>query len=83
MFGDLSHISRHAESEAHIKLSKEKEIENTDKDMNDTMNGSSLSFNKRKKSAEIQYVALIIEKNIPYQTAKDILNFFQTRRTRS
>ncbi|EFN72092.1 Zinc finger protein KIAA0543, partial [Camponotus floridanus] len=32
---------------------------------------------ERKKIAEIKYAALITEKNIPHQTAKEILNLFQ------
>jgi len=35
-----------------------------------------LSFDGRKKLAEIKYAALIAEKNILYQMAKEILNFF-------
>jgi len=36
-----------------------------------------LSFDERKKSVEIRYAAFIAEKNIPHQTAKEILNLFQ------
>jgi len=36
-----------------------------------------LTFNERKKSAEIRYAALITEKNISHQTAKEILSSFQ------
>lgn len=35
------------------------------------------SFTKRRKLAEIKFAAFIAEKNIPFQTAKDILEFFQ------
>jgi len=38
---------------------------------------SSLSFEKRKKIAEIKFAALIVEKNIPFKTAESILSFFQ------
>ena len=34
-------------------------------------------FYERIKEAEIRYAALIAEKNIPYQTAKEILSLFQ------
>lgn len=34
-------------------------------------------FDDRKKSAEIQYAALIAERNIPLQFAQEILSFFQ------
>jgi len=37
----------------------------------------SLSFEKRKKIAEIKFAALIVEKNIPFKTAESILSFFQ------
>jgi len=40
-------------------------------------NESFLSFDERKKEAEIRYAALIAEKNISHQTAKEILNLFQ------
>jgi len=36
-----------------------------------------LSFDDRKKSAEIRYATLIVDKNISHTTAKIILNFFQ------
>jgi len=38
---------------------------------------SSLSFEDRKKIVEIKFAALIVEKNIPFQTAESILSFFQ------
>jgi len=38
---------------------------------------SFLSFEERKKSAEIRYAALIADKNISHDTAKIILNFFK------
>jgi len=47
-----------------------------DKDIN-VMDDSLLSFEERKKSAEIRYAVLIADKNISHQTAKDVLNFFQ------
>ncbi|KAL6420806.1 hypothetical protein ACFW04_013777 [Cataglyphis niger] len=75
MIGDLSHIYRHAESEAHIKIEKKTATKNMNENIN-MMDDSLLPFEERKKSAEIRY-ALIADKNIPYQTAKDVLNFFQ------
>lgn len=75
----LSHIRRHAKSADHINLWKKKDVEtsesNTGYNMQD--NESLLSFDERKKSAEIKYAALLAEKNISYQTAEDILFFFQ------
>jgi len=37
----------------------------------------SLSFEERKKLAEIRYATLIADKNISYDTANVILQFFQ------
>jgi len=37
----------------------------------------SLSFEDRKKIAEIKFAALIVEENIPFKTAESILSFFQ------
>jgi len=38
---------------------------------------SSLSFEDRKRIAEIKFAALIVEKNISFQAAESILSFFQ------
>lgn len=40
-------------------------------------NESLLSFDERRKSAEIRYAAFITDKNIFHHIAKEILNFFQ------
>ncbi|KAM0726713.1 hypothetical protein ACS0PU_007897 [Formica fusca] len=78
MVGGLSQIYRHAESIAHIEICKNNKTEtkNTDESINMT-DESLLSFEERKKSAEIRYAALIADKNISHQTAKEILSFFQ------
>ncbi|KAM0727925.1 Zinc finger protein 862 [Formica fusca] len=78
MVGSLSQIYRHAESIAHIEICKNNKTEtkNTDESINMT-DESLLSFEERKKSAEIRYAALIADKNISHQTAKEILSFFQ------
>ncbi|KAL6418864.1 hypothetical protein ACFW04_014212 [Cataglyphis niger] len=70
----LSQIYRHAESKIHRNNSK-KNTDATNENLN-TQDESLLSFDERKKYAEIRY-ALITEKNIPHHTAKEILNFFQ------
>lgn len=74
--GGLSHINRHAQSKTHINICKKNEIQ-TNEDVEMEIDESVLTFEERKKSAEIRYAALIAEKNISHQTAKDILNFFQ------
>lgn len=76
MIGDLSHIYRHAESKLHINMSKKNTTETKNIDI-DMIDDSLLPFDEHKKAAEIQYAALIAEKNIPYQTAKEMLSFFQ------
>ncbi|EFN72089.1 hypothetical protein EAG_03057, partial [Camponotus floridanus] len=77
MRGDLSKIYRHAESKAHIEICKIKtETKNTNENINIT-DDSLLSFEERKNIAEIRYAALIADKNISHQTAKEIVNFFQ------
>jgi len=73
--GNLLHVIRHAESNKHKENCKlEKNKLNEDVDMIDE---SLLSFKERKKIAEIRYAAWIADRNIPFQTVKDILNFFQ------
>lgn len=49
----------------------------SNKDLNTQNNESLLSFDKRVKSVEIRFAALVTEKNILHQTAKEILNLFQ------
>lgn len=84
--GGISQIFRHAKSNAHIKLCEQNNTETSEADENeaskDNKLGNELSenyhtFEERKKSAEIRFAALIADKNIPYQTAEDILSFFQ------
>ncbi|CAL1678897.1 unnamed protein product [Lasius platythorax] len=77
--GGLSQIHRHAKSKTHINRYKKNyiEISKSNEDSNKQTNKSLLSFDGRKKSAEIRYAALIADKNIPHQTAKEILSFFQ------
>nr|XP_012214424.1 PREDICTED: uncharacterized protein LOC105667289 [Linepithema humile] len=87
--GGISQIFRHAKSKAHIKLSEQNNIEtNETNEVNETIKlnqsnnklrneSSHVTFEERKKSAEIRFAALIADKNIPYQTAEDILSFFQ------
>ena len=75
IIGGLSQIHRHAESTIHVNKCKD-----TDKnELNDELNSNeeSESLDERTKSAEIKYAALIADKHISHQTAKDILSFFQ------
>jgi len=76
----ISHLYRHAESEMHReKLEKSLEANkwNENINLNTQTDESPLSFDERKKIAEIKYAALITEKNIPHRIAKEILQFFQ------
>lgn len=74
----LTHIRRHAESKSHLHLCEVRaEANEFNDDFTTQENESLLLFNERKKSAETQYAALIAEKNIPSQTAQEVLNFFQ------
>lgn len=73
--GGLSQIYCHENSVAH-KEKCEKNILETDSN-NIQENESHLSFDERKKIAEIRYAAFIAEKNISHETAKEILTFFQ------
>lgn len=78
MKADLSKIYRHAESKAHIEICKIKtETKNITNENINVADDSLLSFKERKKIAEIRYAALIADKNISHQTAKEILSFFQ------
>lgn len=75
--GGLSQIYRHAESKMHRDKSEKSDITNkSNNDVNTQTDESLLTFDEQKKSAEIRYAALITEKNIPHQNAKEILNFF-------
>lgn len=75
----LSHIRRHAKSRCHVNICEKKgiTISKSNDDLNTQDAESNLLFDDRKKSAEIKFAALIIERNIPHQTAQDVLNFFQ------
>lgn len=75
----ISHIRRHAESQRHLNNYKQKvSTEASTLNDSDTQDDESLSsFEERKKAAEIKYATLIAKKNIPHQTAQEILRFFQ------
>nr|XP_012219350.1 PREDICTED: zinc finger MYM-type protein 6 isoform X2 [Linepithema humile] len=89
--GGKSQIWRHGKSKAHIKMSEDNNIETNETNKTNETNESNeddnmlsnesllsqITFEERKKSAEIRFAALIADKNIPYQTAEDILSFFQ------
>ena len=73
----LSQIERHAESEGHLKLYKNIELNKSNEELNMEVEELLAPFDERKKEAEIRYAALIAMKNISHQVAQDILNFFQ------
>lgn len=75
----LSQIYRHAESQLHKQNSEksDRKTNESDIDLNTQIDESLLTFDERKKSAEIRFAALITEKNIPHQTAQAILRLFQ------
>jgi len=73
----LSQIRRHTESKNHLNSCKRKGVEASKLNDFNTQDKSLSTFDERKKAAKIQYAALIAEKNIPHQTAQEILNFFQ------
>jgi len=76
--GDVSHIYSHAKSKAHIdRYNNFNEISQRNEISNEQHDESLLSFEERRKEAEIRYAALIADKNISFQTANEILNFFQ------
>lgn len=79
--GGLSQIYRHAECKIHKDKLEKCDIQTikSTKELNTNTksNEPCLLFDEQKKSAEIRYAALIAEKNIPHETAKMILNFFQ------
>jgi len=74
----LAHIERHAESKKHLDKYKNC-IETSEPNEQSKTQSSDLlmSFEERKKEAEMRYAALIATKNIPFNIAKDILKFFQ------
>lgn len=78
-YAHLSHIRRHAISASHSSIMRKKGIQASK--LNNNFNTQDkeypLSFDERKKSAEIRYAALIAERNIPHQIAKEIMSFFQ------
>lgn len=74
--GGLAHIKSHANSKLHKEISEKNNIETGELDVS-IENESNLSFDERKKAAEIRYAAFIAEKNISYKTATEILKFFQ------
>jgi len=69
----LDALKRHSDTKKHISECQKRGL-NVHLDTNEL---SSLSFEDRKKIAEIKFAALIVEKNIPFQTAESILSFFQ------
>lgn len=80
LIGGLSQIKRHAECRKHLDTSKKiitiTITNNSNKDVN-TKTNPILSFDERKKTAEIKYAALFAEYNIPPYITKEILNFLQ------
>ncbi|EZA53841.1 hypothetical protein X777_06645 [Ooceraea biroi] len=73
-----SQIYRHAESQMHRKKLEENiEANKLNTDLSMQYDESCLSFHEQKKSAEIQFAAVIAEHNISHQTANAILKVFQ------
>ena len=60
----------------HSDSKKFRSIRGFNVDLN-TYDEELMPFEDRKKIAEIKFAALIVEKNISFETAKSILNFFQ------
>lgn len=77
MDANLSHIYRHADSVAHIKIAAERNMNEKKTDEDNITDNLLLQFEERKKAAEIRYAAFITERQISYQTAEEILKFFQ------
>ncbi|KAK0070594.1 hypothetical protein PV325_000373, partial [Microctonus aethiopoides] len=77
MTAHLSHLYRHEESKSHRDAAAAYAMETTAEDVQDSTMDQLSTFEDRKKEAEIKYAAFITEKNIPFQLAADILNFFQ------
>lgn len=72
----LSKIYRHADSKIHVENLQKCNTE-SDTETLQMESEKSLPFEDRRKLAEIRYAALIADKNISYDTAQTILNFFQ------
>ncbi|XP_066598916.1 zinc finger protein 862-like [Prorops nasuta] len=68
----LSHIYAHSKFEHHQQKLIENNLHNISQ-----LDEPTTSFDERRKSAEIRFAALMSEKNIPYNVANDILNFFK------
>ncbi|XP_066583780.1 protein FAM200A-like [Prorops nasuta] len=68
----LSNITEHARSKNHKSNLPENNMDNIE-----NLEQTACSFDERKKSAEIRFAALMTEKNIPFNAANDILNFFK------
>lgn len=77
MTGGLSRIQDHARSEKHIKNCENNKEINEDNETNNSAGKPVLSFDKRKKIAEIRYASFIVEKNVPFTVANETLKFFQ------
>jgi len=67
-------LRRHSITKRHISECQKKDL---NVHLNTFDEVSPLSFENRKRIVEIKFVALIVEKNIPFQAAESILNFFQ------
>lgn len=77
MVGGLSQIYDHAESDMHKSKCGKSDTNKSNEDLETQTDESLLTFDERKKFAEIRFAALIAEKNIPHQTAKEILSLLQ------
>lgn len=77
--GGLSQIYRHGESKIHKENAEKYDGEPSElnKGLDQPIDETYLRFEERKKSAEIRYAALIADKNIPHETAKELLDFFK------
>jgi len=74
--GGLSQIYRHAYSKTHKDKFKSTQTSELKEELN-METDELLPLEERKRRAEIRFAALIAEKEIPHDTADDILNFFQ------
>ncbi|EZA49262.1 hypothetical protein X777_12457, partial [Ooceraea biroi] len=75
--GGLSQIHRHAESKLHITNCGKNDANKWNEDFETQIDESHLTYDEQRKLAEIRFAALMTEKNIPYQTANEILSLFQ------
>jgi len=73
----LSQIYRHAQSKIHKNNCEKNEIQTSESNKENIQIGESFLSFEEKKSEEIQYAALIADKNISHDTAKIILNFLK------